>query len=107
MRIVAGLGDFGHRPEIDEGKRLRCCVELGVRGVLLGGPKIPGEARWEYEDLLALRRRIERFGLRLEAIENVPMTFLDKATLGLPGTDEQIAHFCATVRNIGRAGSRS
>ena len=42
--------------------------------------------------------------MRLEAIENVHLDFYDKVILGLPGRDEQIAHYCATIRNMGRAG---
>jgi len=98
------VGQFGHNPELDEDERLRYCVEMGVQGIRLGGPKLPGDARREYEDLLALRQRVERFGLRLEVIENVPMRFLDKAVLGLPGTEEQLEHYRATIRNMGRAG---
>ena len=38
------------------------------------------------------------------ALENVPVSFYDKAMLGLPGRDEQIAHMQSTIRNMGRAG---
>ena len=78
--------------------------QLGVAGVQVNTPVLPGRQRWEYEDLLALRQRAEAFGLRLEAIENVPLHFYDRVMLGLPGRDEQLEHYRATIRNVGRAG---
>ena len=54
-------------------------------------------------DLVHLRTRCEDAGLRLAAIENVPVKFYDKAMLGLPGRDEQIEHMSTTIRNMGRA----
>jgi mannonate dehydratase len=65
---------------------------------------LPGNERWEYIDLLMLRTRCEDAGLRLNAIENTPTEFYDKAMLGLPGRDEQIENMQYTIRNIGRAG---
>jgi mannonate dehydratase len=78
--------------------------QLGASGVLLNTPALPGAQRWEYEDLLRLRQRCDEHGLRLEALENTPVHFYDKAMLGLPGRDEQIEHYQATIRNMGRAG---
>ncbi len=78
--------------------------QLGVSGMQVNTPALPGAHRWEYADLLALRTRCEEYGLRLEAVENVHLDFYDKVMLGLPGRDEQIEHYCATVRNMGRAG---
>ena len=78
--------------------------QLGVSGMQLNTPALPGAHRWEYADLRALRERCEGAGLRLEAIENVHLDFYDKVMLGLPGRDEQLDHYCATIRNMGRAG---
>lgn len=78
--------------------------QLGLSGVQLNTPRLPGEAAWAYDDLLALRRRCEDAGLRLEAIENVPNRFYERAMLGLPGRDEEIEGFQETIRNVGRAG---
>lgn len=69
-----------------------------------GSPYLPGESRWEYLDLVKLRTRVEDAGLRLNAIENVPIKFYDKIMLGKPGRDEQIENMQATIRNMGRAG---
>lgn len=83
---------------------LRFGAEIGASGVVLNTPRLPGEGRWEYEDLARLRERVESYGLRLESLENTPVRFYDRAMLGLPGRDEQIANYQQTIRNMGRAG---
>jgi mannonate dehydratase len=78
--------------------------QLGAVGVQFNTPDLPGERRWELSDLVALRQRVESRGLRLEAIENIPNHFYEKAMLGLPGRDEELSNVEQTVRNIGAAG---
>lgn len=89
--------------DIDEAD-LAFVRQLGVADVQVNRPKLPGAHRWEFADLLALRRRIEAAGLRLAAIENVPISFYDQIMLGQPGRDQQIEHMATTLRNLGRAG---
>ncbi len=98
MRI--GLGQF---KELTEEKML-FIKQVGADDFLMNTPRLPGDARWEYEDLLALRKRADRAKLRLTALENVPIPFYDKAMLGLPGRDVQIENMKITIRNMGRAG---
>jgi len=98
MRVA--VGQF-NEPTDD---KLRFAAQLGVGGVQLNTPLLPGEHRWEEADLRRLVERCGEYGLRLEAIENVPIHFYDKAMLGLPWRDEQIEHYQATIRNLGRAG---
>lgn len=98
MRVA--LGQF---KELSH-ERLTFARQIGVSGVQLNTPVLPGEKRWEMADLLELRLRCEDYGLQLEAIENTPRRFYDRAMLGLPGRDEQIEQYQATIRNIGRAG---
>ena len=83
---------------------LAFAVQLGLGSVQLNTPQLPGEREWAESDLVALRRRCEDAGLRLEAIENVPNRFYERAMLGLPGRDEDIEHVQATIRNLGHAG---
>lgn len=78
--------------------------QLGVSGVLLNTPTIPGRGCWEVDTLLWLRQRCEQYGLRLEALENTPLGFYDTIMLNLPGRDEQIERYQTTIRNMGRAG---
>lgn len=98
MRIA--VGQFNELTD----EKLRFAAQIGVRGVQLNTPKLPGETHWEVSDLEPLVARCKDFGLTLEAIENVPIHFYNKAMLGLPGRDEQIAHYQTTLRNMGRAG---
>ena len=99
MRVAIGL------PPNATDDHLRFARQLGCEGVVLATPvRLPGEKRWEYADLVLLREWVERFGLRIEAIQNVPQTFWNNARLGLPGRDEEIENYQATVRNLGRAG---
>jgi mannonate dehydratase len=98
MRVA--VGQFKELTE----ERLTFAKQLGASGVQLNTPLLPGEQRWEEADLRRMRERCEAYGLRLEALENVPNSFFDRAMLGLPGRDEQIEHYQATLRNMGRAG---
>jgi len=59
--------------------------QIGVGGVQVNTPQLPGRQRWEVADLLALRQRAEQYGLRLEAIENVPLYLYDQVIVGLAG----------------------
>src|SRR5579871_2790008 len=78
--------------------------QLGVAGVQFNTPDLPGDKRWELADLVALRQRVESFGLVLEAIENLPNQFYERCMLGLNGRDEEIENVRATLRNLGEAG---
>jgi mannonate dehydratase len=98
--IRIAVGQFN---VLDE-EKLRFAAQLGVTGVQMNTPKLPGEQRWEVADLRNLVETTARYGLTFEAIENVPIHFYDKAMLGLPGRDEQIEHYRATIRNMGIAG---
>jgi len=98
MRV--GLGQFN---EISE-ERLKFIKQCGCDDFLLNTPRLPGDERWEFNDLLMLRTRAEDAGLRLMALENVPVRFYDRIMLGLPGREEQLENMQETVRNMGRAG---
>ncbi len=98
MRVA--IGQFNELTH----ERLTYARQLGVAGVQLNTPVLPGKQRWEVQDLRWMRERCDNYGLRLEALENVPVSFYDRAMLGLPGRDEQIEHYQATIRNMGAAG---
>jgi mannonate dehydratase len=121
IRIAAG----SIRDADDE--TLTFAAQLGVSGVILNTPPLTGQppygsmqslgtsywqrpgdsavpVRWDYLELLHLRKRIESFGLALEAIENVPVHFYENCLLGRPGRDQEIDNYCDTVRAVGRAG---
>jgi mannonate dehydratase len=98
MRVAIGqFNELSH-------ERLTFAQQIGASGVLLNTPLLPGDTRWELHDLRWLRRRCDEYGLRLEALENVPTRFYDRAMMGLDGCDQQIADYQATIRNMGEAG---
>lgn len=98
MRVA--LGQFNELSH----ERLTFAAQLGVSGVLLNTPVLPGERRWELDDLAWMRKRCDDYGLRLEALENTPVGFYERAMLGLDGRDEQIAGYQETIRHMGAAG---
>ncbi|MCY0899921.1 MAG: mannonate dehydratase [Firmicutes bacterium] len=98
MRIA--VGQFSAATDL----RLQYCQQLGASGVVLNTPELPGTRYWSYEDLRDLKARCERYGLRLEAIENVPLGFYDHAIWGGPERDAQIEAYQLTIKNMGRAG---
>jgi mannonate dehydratase len=95
---------FGQINQLDEESAL-LARQLGIESVQLNTPALPGDkGYWETSDLLALKERCDGYGLRLEALENVPSHFYDKVMLGLPGWQGQLDNYCQTVRNVGEAG---
>ncbi len=79
--------------------------QLGLESVQFNTPDLPARSgAWELDDLLWLKERCGRYGLTVEALENVPVSFYDRAMLGLPGRDEQIENYRRTIRNMGKAG---
>ncbi len=97
--IRIGVGQFNELTD----EKLRFAAQLGVEGVQMNTPKLPGETKWEEKDLRALVDKTREYGMVLEAIENVPVHFYDKVMLGQPGRDEQIENYCDTVRAVGAA----
>jgi mannonate dehydratase len=118
MRVIAGK--FRELSQAD----LAFARQIGCAGVLVNkpdfdsaawvafldrhftaqaGPRAPTR-RWKALDLIQLRAAVEAHELRLEGIEGVPANLLDKVMLGLPGADEQIEDFKATLRAMGQAG---
>ncbi|MEF8852378.1 MAG: mannonate dehydratase [Haloarculaceae archaeon] len=101
-------------------QRLRFIRQLGCEDVLLNmyqydepdyehmpdDDRIPleGDGEWSAENLRRLRERVEAAGLRLNAIENVPVSFYEDVMLDGPGRDEQLEKMKRTVRNMGEAG---
>ena len=98
--IRVAVGQFNELTE----EKLRFAAQIGVSGIQLNAPKLPGEARWEEKDLKDLVDRTRAHGLVLEAIENVPVHFYDEVMLGLPGRDEQIENYRHILRSFGRVG---
>ena len=80
--------------------------QLGSEGFHFNTPPIAtaDENYWTERSLRWLKEYTEKFELKLEMIENVPIRFFDKILLGLPGRDEQIDNYIKTLRNMGKVG---
>src|SRR5688572_10549575 len=97
MRVGIGVSDGS-----DE--QLRLAAQMGCSGVVIPSPKFGDGLRFPYEDLVRLRERVESFGIRLEAIQNMNLKLFDEIRLAGPDRDRQIDGFQETLRNLGRAG---
>lgn len=91
-----------------DGDDLTFAAQMGATHVVLQSYAdqgiVPGDERWEYDDLIQLRKKVEDAGLVLEALENVPLKFYEQIILGGPDRNRQIENMVHTVRNIARAG---
>ena len=79
----------------------QCGVTKVVGAMDLDAPR-GGEAPWAYISLLRVKNAYEDEGFELVVLESRPP--LDKAKLGLPGRDEEIATVCELISNMGKLG---
>ena len=85
---------------------LMLAKQLGSSGFHFNTPPIASndENYWTVRALKWLKEYTEKFGLTLDMIENVPIRFLDKIIMGLPGRDEQIENYIKILHNMGEVG---
>ena len=110
MKVGFNMGvnpiDYG-QSAVDEDD-LTFAAQMGATHVVLQSYAdqgiVPGDERWEYDDLLQLRKKVEDAGLVLEALKNVPLKFYEQIILGGPDRARQVENMVYTVRNIARAG---
>ena len=95
-----GLGQFSEATD----EQLTFIKQCGCNDFLMNRARLPGEERWEFRDLMLLRSQAENAGLRLFALENVPLRFYDQIMLGQDGREKQLENMAETIRNMGRAG---
>ncbi len=100
MKIRVAVGQFHDLTD----ERLRFAAQIGATGLQMNNPTLPGDERWEEKDVRALVEKVEGYGLKFEAIENVPTHFYHKVMMGLDGRDAQIENYQATIRAVARAG---
>jgi mannonate dehydratase len=110
LPLRIGVGQFKQPTE----ERLRFIKQLGADDILLNMYQTPllerddlpltGEKEWSLKQLVKLRNKVETAGLRLNAIENIPISFYDQIMLGGDKKEEQFDHVKNTIKNIGRAG---
>ena len=80
--------------------------QLGSEGFHFNTPPIAtsDEDHWTVRALKWLREYTEKFDLKLEMIENVPIRFFEAIMLATPDRDEKIENYIKTVRNMGEVG---
>lgn len=74
----------------------------GVEGVVAALYDLPVGAVWPLEKITALKDKINRYGLRFDVIESVPVH--EDIKLGLKTRERYIDNYCATLLNLGTAG---
>lgn len=74
----------------------------GVTGIVTAIYDIPVGEVWPYEKILELKNTVEAAGMRLSVIESVPVH--EDIKLGKPSRDRYIENYCATLRNLSKAG---
>ena len=100
MRIV-----FGALKEFNDDAMLMAQA-VGADGIHFNTPPIArnDEKHWTVSALRWLKEYSERFDLKLEMIENVPVRFYDHILVGGSKRDEQIENYIKTIRNMGEVG---
>lgn len=89
--------------------RLRYIRQMGVSDLILWGttfrsPRAPGGGEVSFKELVSLRNQAEAHGLRVFAVETLPIQAYDLMIYGETGRELLVQHFIATIRNMGRAG---
>ncbi|MFH1085044.1 MAG: mannonate dehydratase [Chloroflexota bacterium] len=97
MEIALALPSLKH-------EELAYVAQMGVKQVILGGTGITGQMRWDLVSLLNIKSRIESYGLRIAAIENLPEEMWHQARVGGPQRDAQIEAVLEVIQNLGRVG---
>jgi mannonate dehydratase len=110
-QMRAGLGIRFATDEV-----LKLAVQFGVRDIVIyGGPAsgfVPGtnerltSSRATYEQYLALRKRLEGYGLRIAAVEGgfIHSSRYQDIAFGGPKRDELIDEVADEIRDMARAG---
>ena len=89
------------RPE-----QLTYARQMGITDLVMAnaGNLPDDDGTWQVKDLAMMRLNVESHGLRVAAMENVPIKFYDHIMLGGPKRDEQIDNMITTIRNMAQAG---
>ena len=89
-------------------KQWQLARQLGVRyAITKAAPELSGEALppWDFATLRKVHRRFEEAGFELIGLEGDQFD-MSRIKLGLPGREEDLEHYRAMLRNMGRLGIR-
>ncbi|MBP5662290.1 MAG: mannonate dehydratase [Clostridia bacterium] len=73
-----------------------------MSGVVTAIYDVPVGQVWPLERILALKKKVNDKGLKMEVIESVPVH--EDIKMGAPSRDKLIDNYCQTIRNLGKAG---
>ncbi len=93
MRVGFGSGiALADRPGRPGGSpSLRYAQQFGATDIVPSTEHLPShDGTWPQHQLIELRVAVAGFGMKLSAIENVPISFYDHIMLNGPRRDEQI-----------------
>jgi len=74
----------------------------GMKGMVSAIYDVPVGEVWSLEKIMALKNKIESYGLELSVIESVPVH--EDIKMGLPTRDRYIENYAQTLRNLAKAG---
>jgi len=74
----------------------------GMKGIVSAIYDVPVGEVWSLEKIMALKNKIESYGLELSVIESVPVH--EDIKMGLPTRDRYIENYAQTLRNLAKAG---
>ncbi len=98
---------YGQIRSVDK-ETLINCKQMGIDRVHFNLPyDLQSEEKWTYENLHDFVEKCNSYHVIIEGIENLPISFYDKAMLGEDGGDWQIENVCESIRNLGRVGIRT
>ncbi len=78
-------------------RAMRRIAQLGVKHVIMGGPRIP----WEEDQLRQIMDRFQKGGL---TVSNMMIGGFPNTIYGKPGRDQEIENIQKSIRAAGRAG---
>lgn len=84
-------------------ENLRFFRQIGVDCLVVWSPPGVDEGRDLTDDLVRMKAQVESHGLEWYVIQMTERCW-DEITLGLPGRDEKIEHWCTLLRSMGAAG---
>lgn len=61
-------------------------------------------ASYRYDELARLQEIVQKHGLRLESLENVPVRMMREIKTAGPDRERELDAYCATIEAMGRAG---
>lgn len=79
--------------------------QIGVEGIVTSLHDLPSGAVWPVEDIVAMQKRIESFGMRWSVVESLPVS--EAIKYAGPERDVLIENYRISLANLGRCGIKT